>query len=292
MPSLQRSPRGLWLGPLRPLAKTGLTTVMEFARGRVCDVKDLLAGPQRPLTPPRRLWELVTASSNDFHASGENFRDLLVTQGLQPHHRVLDVGCGIGRLAVPLTAYLSPAGGYEGFDIMPVAIRWCQRITRAFPNFRFQLADVHSDRYHPRGQVEARDYRFPYPGESFDFVALGSVFSHMLPADLSNYLREIARVLRPGGRAVVSCYLLNDDKRRAIAAGRGAFSFAHPGPGYWAEFPDLPEAAVAYEEDWMLALYAASGLKVVDNQPGVWATQPIQGQDMIISQKGPSPAAA
>ena len=35
----------------------------------------------------------------------------------QPGERVLDIGCGIGRMARPLTPYLTPPGAYDGFDI-------------------------------------------------------------------------------------------------------------------------------------------------------------------------------
>jgi SAM-dependent methyltransferase len=289
---MQASTSGLDRGwrstPVGIVARAGYRAARaayDVVHGGALDLADSLTGRRRPLTPPRRLWHLVTGRSNTFHESGEELRGFLISQGLQPEHRVLDVGCGIGRLAVPLTAYLNASGGYEGFDIMPQAIRWCQRINAAYPNFRFQLADVHSDRYHPRGQVKASEYVFPYESGSFDFVVLGSVFSHMFPADLSNYLSEIARVMKPGGKAVISCYLLNARKREAIAAGGGVFTFTHPGPGYWAEFAELPEAAIAYEEDWMLALYDRCGLEVVENREGVWATQLVQGQDVVISVK-------
>lgn len=276
------------LGPLTPAARAIFNLgcdAYDYVRGGALDLADLAAGRRRPLTPPRRLWGLVTAASNDFHAAGDDLRGFLVAKGLAPGHRVLDVGCGIGRLAVALTAYLDAGARYEGFDIMPRAVAWCRNITRAHPNFRFQLADVHSDRYHPKGSARAADYVFPYPDDSFDFIVLGSVFSHMLPDDLANYLRQVARVLAPGGRAVISCYLLNDAKRAAIAAGGSVFTFAHAGPGYWAQFADLPEAAIAYDEAWMLGLYAACGLQVVENIEGVWATQAVQGQDIVISSK-------
>lgn len=223
--------------------------------------------------------------SSDFHDTGADFRQFLISRGLQPNHRVLDVGCGIGRLAVALTAYLSTEGSYEGFDIMPVAIRWCRNITARYPNFGFQLADVHSDRYHPKGRVKADAYSFPYPDDSFDFVVLGSVFSHMLPNDLSRYLAEIARVLKPGGRTVISGYLLNDRKRALVSAERSAATFSHAGPGYWAEYAELPEAAIAYDEDWMLALYDRCGLTVIESIDGVWVTTKAQGQDILIATK-------
>jgi SAM-dependent methyltransferase len=265
--------------------KATLRATVDFVSGGTLDLVDTLMRRRKPLTPPRRLWGLVTARNGDFHAAGANLRDFLIGQGLQRDHRVLDVGCGIGRLALALTDFLQPPGGYDGFDIMPVGIRWCQRITRAFPHFRFQLADVHSDRYHPRGTVKARDYVFPYDTNSFDFVVLSSVFSHMLPDDVTNYLAQIARVLRPGGRAVISCYLLNARKRAAIAPGRSALTFSHAGPGYWAEFAAMPEAAIAYDEAWLRALHEACGLQIVETFEGEWATSRTQGQDIIIATK-------
>lgn len=275
-------------GPLWRAARRGfhlLRSIFEFARGGVLDIAETLSGKRRPLTPPRRLWSLVTTRSNDFHDSGQDLRQFLISRGLQPEHRVLDVGCGIGRLAVALTPYLSAEGGYDGFDIMPVAIRWCQNITAGYPNFRFQLADVHSKRYHPKGRAKASAYTFPYPDNSFDFVVLGSVFSHMLPDDLSRYLAEIARVLKPGGRSVISGYLLTEAKREAAASGKAALTFAHAGPGYWAENAEIPEAAVAYDQDWMIALYGRCGLSVVETLAGVWATSKLQGQDIVIAAK-------
>lgn len=42
-----------------------------------------------------------------------HFRNLC---DLKPGEVVLDVGCGVGRMAVPLTGFLSPKGRYEGFE--------------------------------------------------------------------------------------------------------------------------------------------------------------------------------
>jgi SAM-dependent methyltransferase len=199
---------------------------------------------------------------------------------------VLDVGCGCGRVALPLTEYLSPQGGFDGFDIMPSVIGWCQRaITPRFPNFRFVLADLHSDRYHPDGTSSSSRYVFPYPDGVFDYVFLGSVFTHMLPADVDNYLGEIARVMKPGGQCVISYYLLNSEREEAIAAGGSMWRFTHHGPGYRAEYAHLPEAVTGYDEASILGLYQAKQLEITEIRRGLWPTRPIQDQDIIVARK-------
>ncbi|THD81912.1 MAG: class I SAM-dependent methyltransferase [Phenylobacterium sp.] len=258
----------------------------EVGRGGLLDAAEWAAGRRRsPLTPPRRLWRLVTSSSNDFHASGAELRDFLVANGLKPEHHVLDVGCGIGRLAIPLTDYLSPQGAYDGFDIMPVAIRWCRRITARHPNFRFRLVDLKSDRYRPTGANAASQFVFPYPDATFDVVVLSSVFTHMFPADMENYLSEIARVMKPGARCVISYYVMTPERRVVSAAGHGAFTYQHRGDGYWTEFPDLPEASIAYDEPDVLAAFAARGLEIIARFDGEWPEKPIQSQDVFVAQK-------
>ena len=64
----------------------------------------------------------------------------MLTAGLRPDHHVIDIGCGSGRLALPLTNFLR-RGRYEGFDIDPDMIAWCRRsITPRHPDFGFSLA--------------------------------------------------------------------------------------------------------------------------------------------------------
>lgn len=265
----------------------------EYAHGNLLDAADWARGRRAPpLTPPRRLWHLITVKGADFHSTGADLRDFLIAQGLRPEHRVLDVGCGIGRLAVALTGYLSDEGAYDGFDIMPVAIRWCRRITRAHPNFRFQLVNLKSDRYRPGGAKSAREFVFPYPDASFDFVVLTSVFTHMLPADMENYLGEIARVTKPGGQAMVSYFVMTPERRALADQGRGAFRFQHRGDGFWAELPDLPEAALAYDEADVLAALARQGLAIVHRFGGEWATSDVQSQDVFLVRRAGAPVEA
>src|SRR4029079_17934996 len=133
------------------------------------------------LVPPRHLRAYVGAG--EFFGIGYEFLEYFKVSGLKPSDRVLDVGCGIGRMAIPLTTYLS-TGSYDGFDIVPHGIEWCQeKVTPLFPNFRFRHADIWNKMYNPTGTLKVSKFAFPYPNETFDFVFLTSVFTHMLIHD-------------------------------------------------------------------------------------------------------------
>ena len=59
---------------------------------------------------------------------------------------------GIGRMAVPLTGYLSGTEEYWGFDILADGIDWCNKnISPVFSNFHLELVDVYNRSYHPQG---------------------------------------------------------------------------------------------------------------------------------------------
>jgi SAM-dependent methyltransferase len=75
--------------------------------------------------------------------------------------------------------------------------------------------------YNPAATQAANSYRLPYPGGNFSIVLLKSVFTHMLPGDMRHYLCEVGQVLRPGGRAVITYFLLNGESRRHLAVGSG-----------------------------------------------------------------------
>jgi SAM-dependent methyltransferase len=226
----------------------------------------------------------------DFKAIGLSFvEELKRSCELAPDHHVLDVGCGTGRIAIPLTQYLSPAARYEGFDPVREAVRHCRRrITPSYPNFRFQLADLYSKNYSPWGRFKDSEYRFPYEDGAFDLVFAVSVFTHLLPAGAERYLQETARVLKPGGHFLATFFLLNAASTEAVDAGRSTI----PLPGRYEVHrvtdTNVPEAAVAYDEGFLMGLYARHGLKL--KQPpgyGTWSGRAPSGyagyQDLLVA---------
>jgi SAM-dependent methyltransferase len=192
-------------------------------------------------------------------------------------------------MAVPLTRYLEESAVYEGFDVVPEGIDWCkQAITSRHPNFRFQVADLFNKQYNPGGRFNASEYEFPYGDSEFDFVFLGSVFTHLLPDDMVNYTREISRVLARGGTAFITYFLLNGESRDLIADGTSTLDFRYERDGYHTIDEAVPERAVAYDEQYVSRLLGDSDLQVVEPiQYGSWAgrTDYFSGQDIVLARK-------
>ncbi len=117
-----------------------------------------------------------------------------------PDGKVLEIGCGMGRFSVALTKYLDSNGKYFGFDIVPDQIEYCRKnINKRYPNFEFSIVDIYNKLYNKNGKYKASDFKFPFNDNTFDLIFLHSVFSHILWEDIQNYLKEIARMLKPGG---------------------------------------------------------------------------------------------
>jgi SAM-dependent methyltransferase len=247
---------------------------------------DRWTGVRDELTPPRRLLFDGTRSYAEFQRLGAELRRLLVARGLLPHHHVLEVGSGNGKNARALTSYLVN-GRYDGFDIVARGVAWCQaHITPCYPHFRFQHADVYNRTYNPAATCRASTFRFPYADNSFDFVFLTSVFTHMLPHDLSHYVAEIGRMLKPNGKCFASFFLLTAESRRGMSApetGR-TFPYEHSVHCQVAD-RDWPEDAVAYDERFVGELFERAGLGVEEIVYGSWWRGEANGQDHVWAAK-------
>jgi SAM-dependent methyltransferase len=250
------------------------------ARGGAADLLDRLRGSHDPELPPR--WLQVAVGAGGYRSVGERFRrHFIALGGLEPHHDVLDVGSGSGRMAYALKDWLT--GTYEGFDVMPAAVDWCRReLASRHPNFRFQVADIRSERYNPAGRFKASDYRFPYPDGSFDFAFLTSVFTHLPRAAVGNYVRELARVLRPGGRCLATYFLMNEEAVRTM---RGHGQFGVEQDGQLVVDERVPERAVAFPEQAIRHLHERNGLPIEAVYYGSWCgrEQYTSFQDITIS---------
>jgi SAM-dependent methyltransferase len=108
---------------------------------------------------------------------------------------VLDLGCGPCKSP----PHLVEREGMRlvGLDCNREAIDFCREL---FPNERFEWLDVRNDTYNPQGKLEPVQVRLPVEDRSCHLVICVSFFTHVgTLAIAEHYLREIFRVLSPGG---------------------------------------------------------------------------------------------
>jgi len=190
-------------------------------------------------------------------------------------------------------------GAYLGLDIIPRTIQWCQdNISPRFPNFRFQLIDVYNKFYNPTGTLRAKDMQLSADDASVDRILLQSVFTHMFEEDITAYLREFRRVLKPGGLVHATLFML-DPRVGTYARRLREVRLRHCEPndeltftidyadGCSIQTVDPPEAAVAYTPEAIQRMLENSRLQL--DRPidlGSWSgRQSDHGQDIAVLRR-------
>jgi SAM-dependent methyltransferase len=192
--------------------------------------------------------------------------------------RILDIGCGCGRFAQYLRDYRFKretfSGKYIGIDIDEEMLQWCRRNFDS-ERFEFHRSDHASKAYNARGSTRG-DYVLPVTDETVDFVFSTSLFTHLLEKELVNYCEESYRVLKPNCFMAMFCFSV--DHPPPTFGDRHTFQFkmgnAH------VESMSVPEAAVAYEEEFLFRVANEAGFRTVEVLVG-----PEDWQPMLLCRK-------
>jgi ubiquinone/menaquinone biosynthesis C-methylase UbiE len=250
------------------------------------DAYEYATGKRQKGVPPRGK---IFIGHGDYVKQGEKFLNYFrELAGLQPNHAVLDIGCGIGRMAVPLTRFLNEQGTYDGFDIVKSGIDWCNKhISSQHPNFRFQYTGLYNQLYNTSDKSDARSFIFPYENAKFDFVFLTSVFTHMMPAEVEHYINEIGRVMKPGATCLMSFFIVNCVSEDLMFKKPTHMNFPINKEFYRLHSAQVDTANVAYDEEWLLEKLENAGLKMESIQYGQWCGRDsyFDYQDLVICSK-------
>ena len=219
--------------------------------------------------PPWSLKEHAGNRGYTFEASGrEALIALKLLGGLEPGDKMLEIGCGPGKMALTMIrdGILYPQGEYVGTDLQQNCVRWARKnISSRYPNCHF----LHVTR------EESDLYVFPYDDDNFDLSFLQSVFTHTPSHTTLHYLKEIARVLKEGGRCVATFILITDqNKHHYELTGKGVSNFTQNG---W-----------AYEETFLRELIEEASLKIIPPMHyGQRSSMPkgLLSQDLIVMEK-------
>ena len=207
-----------------------------------------------PLPPARlRAGGANFRADADFIATAvKEARRLVADAGSPRPLRVLDLGCGAGRLAYGLIEIEASIARYDGVDVMAPQIDWCvQQVTPRHPEYRFSTIDVYNERYNPGGARAASDTALPLEPGSYDVAYAYSVFSHLVSSDVRAYLVEFARLLLPGGIAIVTGFIEDGVPDEMV----------NP-PGYLDEAWGGPLHCVRYDRTFLEGMAREAGLVV------------------------------
>jgi hypothetical protein len=133
---------------------------------------------------------------------GQLQADFLVAQGLMPHHRLLDIGCGSLRGGVKLIRYLD-AGHYAGVDLHESLLNAGYDIELAAAGLTHKL---------PRSNLVAGgEFDFSWCPMQVDFALAQSVFTALPLNHLRICLERLPAFMASGGKFFVSIFEVPDD---------------------------------------------------------------------------------
>jgi SAM-dependent methyltransferase len=232
--------------------------------GRALDIADR---PVRLLyrefakLPPNRMRVRVGVGNRlvfnhvEYLVSAKNLWLVAFARGLcRLDSTIVELGCGCGRSASHLRDLEFGgerfAGRYYGVDIDAEMVAWC----RANFDDRFTFLEA-TGRSRTYSGSEGEPYRVPLDDGTVDFVFSLSLFTHLLEAELLNYVRESSRLLRPGGATLQSFFSVENPPPTF----GGRHTFAHRIGKAHVESLRQPEAAVAYSERFMRDAFTKAG---------------------------------
>jgi len=147
----------------------------------------------------------------------------LIYSGLKPDHNVLDVGSGIGRVALPLTQYLNPTSHYIGIEIIFDPVSWCyENIHTRYPNFEFKHVNAENP-YYNDSKIKQTKLDLPVEENYADFIFMNSVFTHLHPEDSQYYVRELSKKIKIGGLFWCTWFIIDDESTALMEEGMSRY---------------------------------------------------------------------
>ena len=130
---------------------------------------------------------------------GQHQLEFLKAQGLQPHHRLMDIGCGSFRAGRHFIDYLD-AGNYHGIDANHSVMQ---------AGYDTELTDEQRARL-PIENLRANDRFDTDFGVQFDYAIANSVFTHVSLNHIRLCMYRLDKVMAPGGSFYATFFVRKD----------------------------------------------------------------------------------
>jgi SAM-dependent methyltransferase len=189
---------------------------------------------------------------------------------------------------VPLTRFLNKKGTYDGFDIVKKEIDWCNKhISPKYPNFSFRFTGSFVTLNNTSHKTNAENFVFPFDDERFDFVFFNSVFTHIMPAEVEQYINETGRVMKSGATSLMFFYIVNCESEDLMIKRPTQMNFPYNKGFYRLRSLQSENQHIAYDEEWLLEKLSAAGLKMESIKYGQWCGRAnyLDYQDLILCRK-------
>jgi ubiquinone/menaquinone biosynthesis C-methylase UbiE len=184
---------------------------------------------------------------------------------LRPGYSFVDLGCGCGRIATFLAQMLDDSR-YLGVDVWRPGIEWAERnITSKYEKYLFHCPVAHKHGYEARAHC-----RVPVEDGTTDCVIATSLFTHIDPGACDGYLREIGRILKPGGLAYIT-FFFRDEQSSEVSErmARRAGMVLTKDPQAWS-YGKAGYLDVFHDPHRVEAVAAQEGLESTLIRLGVW----------------------
>jgi SAM-dependent methyltransferase len=183
---------------------------------------------------------------------------------------LLDMGCGT-KLSQAAVQFNKPFGQYTGLDLDPEMI---EVLREKFPENEYHHLDLYNEMYNTEGTPLSADTRLPLKENSFDYICLYSVFTHLEPKDFTAMLQVMRRYIKPAGKLIFSLYINEQtdnglgliDKLIKSAKANGATDLD---TRWWATMtdfcdgqPEKPLFWAVYTKDYAYKLMENTGWKI------------------------------
>jgi SAM-dependent methyltransferase len=116
--------------------------------------------------------------------------------------------------------------------------------------------------YNPKGYLSPKNYRLPFSNMFFTFALANSLFTHLLPPATKNYIAEISRVLKPGGRCLSSWFLIDTNHSEEWNTSVQSVTFPFLFEYHAQHSLYAPEQAVAYRLPYLTTLLLQQSLAI------------------------------
>lgn len=227
--------------------------------------------------PPLTFMNTIGSHNRDHYeaVAAALFEELVRRGRLSDESNVVDIGCGCGRLALPLSMLLS-RGRYWGVDVWPEGIDWCNsNIASTSERASFHCLAA-ADNYYFAPERNHSDNHFLLPfleDGSVDLCLSISVFTHLVEADARQYLSEAARCLRDDGIFYVTAFIIDEffwSFRRRTGSHEGV---AEVSPGVFQAYAQQ-DIFVGYAMPVWQRMVRDCGLRIISYETGSWAAKP------------------